>query len=82
MRILFPEGAPLEAHVAPRVEGEVLSFSLQDPTLLEATLNLRAVLVEGELRGVASAEDAQGGRWFGSWSARSVQEPRSTEPRR
>ncbi|AKJ08023.1 Hypothetical protein AA314_09649 [Archangium gephyra] len=81
-RILFPQGASLEADVAPRLEGEVLSFSFQDATLLEAPLQLRAVLVEGELRGVVSAVDAQGGRWFGSWSARSVQGPPSTPPRR
>jgi hypothetical protein len=82
VRILFHKGEPLEADVTPRIEGEVLSFSFQDPTLFEGTLNLRAVLVEGELRGVASVVDSQGGRWFGSWSARSVQGPPSTEPRR
>ncbi len=79
VRILFPQGAPLEADVVPAVEGEVLSFSLQDTTLLEATLHWRAVLVAGELRGVASAEDPQGGRWFGSWSARSAPGPRLTD---
>lgn len=82
VRIVFPQGAPLEADVAPRVEGDVLSFSLQDPTLLEATLHWRAVLVEGELRGVVSAEDPQGGRWFGSWAARSAQGPQPTDPGR
>ncbi|OJT17268.1 hypothetical protein BO221_46830 [Archangium sp. Cb G35] len=81
-RILFSHRAPLEADVTPRIEGEVLSFSFQDPHLFEGTLNLRAVLVEGELRGVVSAADPQGGRWFGSWSARSVQGSPSTEPRR
>ena len=82
VRILFPRGAPLEADVAPRIEGDVLSFSFQDTTLLKATVHLRAVLVEGELRGVVSAVDAQGGRWFGSWSARSVQGSPSTDSRR
>lgn len=82
VRIVFPQGAPLEADVTPRIEGEVLSFSLQDSTVLEATLHLRAVLVDGELRGVASAEDPQGGRWAGSWSARSVQgSPFTDSPR-
>ncbi len=82
IRVLFPEGAPLEADVAPRVEGEVLSFSFQDTTLLEAPVHLRAVLVEGGLRGVASAEDPQGGRWFGSWSAQPFTGSRSTDPGR
>ncbi|WP_375768463.1 SGNH/GDSL hydrolase family protein [Archangium gephyra] len=82
VRIVFPQREPLEADVAPRVEGEVLSFSFQDATLLESTLQLRAVLVEGEWRGVASAVDAQGGRWFGSWSARSAPGPRLTDPGR
>ncbi len=75
VRILLPGAAPLEADVEPRVEGEVLSFSLQDATLLETTVHFRAVLAEEGLRGVASAEDPQGGRWFGSWSARPTQAP-------
>ncbi|MFY0571942.1 SGNH/GDSL hydrolase family protein [Archangium lansingense] len=79
VRILFPQQPPLEADVEPRVEGEVLSFSLPDATLLRTTLQLRAVLVEGELRGVASAEDPRGGRWFGSWSAHSAPGSQSTD---
>lgn len=82
VRILFPQGTPLEAEVVPRVEGGVLSFSLHDAALLEATLHFRAVLEAGGLRGVANAVDAQGGRWFGSWSAHSALAPRSTDPGR
>jgi hypothetical protein len=70
VRILFPRDAPLAGDVAPRVDGEELVFSLDDAGLLGATLHFRAVSAEGGLRGVAHAQDAQGGRWFGSWSAR------------
>lgn len=69
VRILFPRDAPLEEDVTPQVEGEELAFSLHDARILGATLHFRAVSTEGGLRGVAHAQDAQGGRWFGSWSA-------------
>ncbi|OJH35743.1 hypothetical protein [Cystobacter ferrugineus] len=69
VRILFPRDAPLEGDVTPRVEGEALAFSLDDARLLGATLHFRAVGTEGGLRGVAHAQDSQGGRWFGSWFA-------------
>ncbi|MFY0576621.1 hypothetical protein ACN28S_21820 [Cystobacter fuscus] len=69
VRILFPRDAPLEEDVAPQVEGEELVFSLHDARILGATLHFRAVSTEDGLRGVVHAQDAQGGRWFGSWSA-------------
>jgi hypothetical protein len=69
VRILFPQDAPLEGDVTPRVEGEALAFSLDDTRILGATLHFRAVRAEGGLHGVVHAQDAQGGRWFGSWSA-------------
>ncbi len=70
LRIVLPRGAPLEADVEPRMEDNVVSFSLQDATLLETVVHFRAVYLAGGLRGEASAQDGQGGRWFGSWSAR------------
>lgn len=70
VRLGFSQGETLEAVVAPKVEGHVLSFSFEDPTYMEAPVRLRAVLQDGRLQGVAQAEDPQGGRWYGTWAAR------------
>ncbi|EAU64753.1 hypothetical protein STIAU_0412 [Stigmatella aurantiaca DW4/3-1] len=59
-----------EASVSLRVEADTVSFSIRDPSFLEASVGFRAVLKDGILQGVAFAEDPQGGQWYGSWTAR------------
>ena len=67
-RITFSQGGSAETAITPQVQGHELSFSIQDPSFLEATVQFRAVLKDKALQGVASAEDSQGGRWHGSWT--------------
>ncbi|MDC0712534.1 SGNH/GDSL hydrolase family protein [Stigmatella sp. ncwal1] len=59
-----------EAPISLRVEADAVSFSIRDPSFLEASVAFRGVLRDGALQGVASAEDPQGGQWYGSWTAR------------
>ncbi|MBN1210191.1 MAG: SGNH/GDSL hydrolase family protein [Myxococcaceae bacterium] len=70
VRVLFRNGRSIEAPLTSRLEGDPLSFSFEDAALLESTVQLRAVLKDGALHGIAQAQDPQGGRWRGSWTAR------------
>lgn len=69
-RVTFTQVGSAEAAISPLVQGEELSFGIHDPAIVKSTVQLRAVLKEGALRGVAFAEDPQGGRWYGTWTAR------------
>jgi hypothetical protein len=69
VRISFPQGDPIEAEVAPELQGDVLGFTVPDRARLESTLQFRARLQGGTLHGVAEAVDANGGHWLGSWTA-------------
>jgi hypothetical protein len=76
-RVTFTQGGSAETSMVPLVQGSELSFSIHDPSI--GTVQFRAVLKEGALQGVASAEDPQGGRWYGSWTAR-LPSPGSQRP--
>jgi hypothetical protein len=79
-RITFNQGGSAEASIQPALQGNELSFSIRDPSFLETTVQFRAVLKNGALQGVAFAEDAQGGRWYGSWSLAPAVSGRTQEP--
>lgn len=67
-RITFSQGSSAEASLQPALKDNALTFSIRDPSFLETTVQFRAVLQAETLHGMASADDAQGGRWYGSWT--------------
>lgn len=69
-RITFTSAGSAEASITPLVQGSELSFEILDSAFLESTVRFRAILKNGALQGVAFAEDPQGGRWYGTWTAR------------
>jgi hypothetical protein len=69
-RIIFTQAGAAEASISALVQGEEISFGIHDSGFLKTLVRFRAVLKEGALQGVASAEDPQGGRWYGTWTAR------------
>lgn len=69
-RITFSQSGSAEASIQPALQDNALTFSIRDPAFLETTVQFRAVLQAEALHGVASAEDPQGGRWYGSWTLR------------
>jgi hypothetical protein len=79
-RIAFSQGGSAEASILPLVRDNELSFSIRDPSILETTVQFRAVLKNGALQGVARAEDAQGGRWYGSWTLSPAASKQAPEP--
>jgi hypothetical protein len=69
-RVTFTQAGSAEASISPLVQGEEVSFGIQDSAYLKATVQFRAVLKEGALQGMAFAEDAEGHHWYGTWTVR------------
>jgi hypothetical protein len=79
IRVAFAQADPLDATIEPRLDREELSFSVANFGL-NATIELRAVLRDAELYGVANAVEGPRARWHGSWRARRAVEATSRPP--
>ena len=69
-RLTFTQAGSAEAPISPLVQGEEVSFGIHDSAFVKTTVQLRAVLKEGALQGMAFAEDLEGHHWYGTWTAR------------